>query len=73
MMTEGKAMTGQFPEIEVRMDTALMALKAAHEKAYGLRYSNLGDELATLLEHAERFHGMLTRNGYDDLGMETGN
>lgn len=70
MMTEGKTMAGQFTEIEVRMNTALMALKAAKEKAVALRYSNLGDELATLLEHAERFNTMLVGDEYDDLGME---
>ena len=64
-------MTGQFPEIEVRMKTALMALKTANEKAYDVRYSNLGDELATLLDHAERFNNMLIHHEYDDLGMET--
>jgi len=66
-------MTGQFPEIEVRMQTALMALKDAHEKANArFKFSNLADELDQLVEHAEHFHGMLTRNGYNDIGMETG-
>jgi hypothetical protein len=66
-------MTGQFPEIEARMNTALMALKAAQEKADAqFKFSNLADELDQLVEHAERFYGMLSRGGYDAIGMETG-